>query len=44
VFGTGFPSPSQIIASAIVFILAISVHEFMHAWSANALGDDTAKR
>ena len=43
-FGMGFPSPSQIIASALVFILAISVHEFMHAWTANALGDDTAKR
>lgn len=43
-FGVGFPAPETIVASAIVFILAISVHEFMHAWSANALGDDTAKR
>lgn len=43
-FGFGFPSPAQIIASAVTFIFAITLHEFMHAWSAYALGDDTAAR
>jgi Zn-dependent protease len=42
--GWGFPEPDQLIASAITFILAISVHEFMHAWSAKMLGDNTAER
>jgi len=43
VFG-GFPEPNELIARAITFILAITVHEFMHAWSALRLGDNTAER
>lgn len=39
-----FPEPPDIIARAITFILAITVHEFMHAWSALMLGDTTAQR
>lgn len=33
-----------IIYSAIAFFLAITVHEFMHAWTANYLGDPTPGR
>ena len=25
------------------FVVAITVHEFMHAWTASLLGDDTAR-
>ena len=35
----GFPSPPEIIASAVTFIIAIALHEFMHAWTAYRLGD-----
>lgn len=28
----------------VSFVIAITIHEFMHAWSAHKLGDDTAKR
>ncbi|MFA5197504.1 MAG: site-2 protease family protein [Patescibacteria group bacterium] len=31
------------IFSIIGFLLALTVHEFMHAWTANYLGDPTAK-
>lgn len=34
--------PDVVLATIIAFILAITVHEFMHAWSALQLGDDTA--
>jgi Zn-dependent protease len=43
-FGGSFPAPEEILARAITFIIAISVHEFMHAWSALWLGDTTAAR
>lgn len=42
-FGGRFPEPIEIVARAVVFIIAITVHEFMHAWTANALGDPTAR-
>jgi Zn-dependent protease len=44
VFGRGFPDPPEIIASGLTFLIAITLHEFMHAWSAYRLGDDTAAR
>lgn len=34
----------EIIYLIIAFFLAITVHEFMHAWTANYLGDQTAAR
>ena len=37
------PDPEIMIARLLVFVIAITVHEFMHAWSANALGDSTAR-
>lgn len=37
------PAPEVIIAQILVFIIAITVHEFMHAWSAKLLGDTTAE-
>jgi Zn-dependent protease len=33
----------DIIAILISFVIAISIHEFMHAWTAHKLGDDTAR-
>ncbi len=36
--------PRQIIAMLASFIIATSIHEFMHAWTAWRLGDDTARR
>ncbi len=35
-------NPEFFLATVIAFILAITVHEFMHAWSAYQLGDPTA--
>lgn len=35
--------PEEIVAYLVSFVFAIAVHEFMHAWSANRLGDRTAK-
>ena len=37
-------SPNVIVATLIAFVVAITVHEFSHAWSALMLGDDTAQR
>jgi len=34
----------NILISLLVLIVSLSVHEAAHAWSANQLGDDTAKR
>jgi len=34
--------PEFFLATVIAFVLAITVHEFMHAWSAFQLGDTTA--
>ncbi len=36
--------PDEILATLIAFVVAISIHEFMHAWTAWRLGDDTAAR
>lgn len=38
------PSGETIVAYLISGVIAITVHEFMHAWSAYQLGDDTAFR
>jgi Zn-dependent protease len=35
--------PDVIMATLIAFVVAITVHEFMHAWTAWRLGDDTAR-
>ncbi len=40
----GRRSPDEILAILIAFVIAISIHEFMHAWTAWRLGDDTAQR
>jgi hypothetical protein len=32
--------PSALIARVVVLIVAFSVHEFAHAWTADQLGDD----
>ena len=34
---------STILATLVAIAIAISVHEFGHAYSAHLLGDDTAK-
>lgn len=36
--------PDQIVALLLSFIIATSIHEFMHAWVAWRLGDDTARQ
>lgn len=41
-FGPSGFEPDFFAATIIAFILAITVHEFMHAWSAFQLGDSTA--
>ena len=35
--------PDRILATMVTFVIAITVHEFMHAWTAWRLGDDTAR-
>jgi Zn-dependent protease len=35
--------PRYFVAIIVTFIVAITVHEFMHAWTAWMLGDDTAR-
>lgn len=35
--------PIQFVAFAIAIVLGITVHEFMHAYAAHRLGDDTAR-
>ncbi|HQY29990.1 MAG TPA: site-2 protease family protein [Thermomicrobiales bacterium] len=42
--GVSRPSNEMIVASLLSAVIAVSVHEFMHAWSAYLLGDDTAYR
>lgn len=37
-------SPREIILVLASFVIAITIHEFMHAYTAHRLGDDTAKR
>jgi Zn-dependent protease len=41
--GLGTQDPDVIVATLIAFVIAITVHEFMHAWTAWRLGDDTAR-
>jgi Zn-dependent protease len=36
-------NPDVIMATIVAFVVAITVHEFMHAWTAWRLGDDTAR-
>jgi Zn-dependent protease len=35
--------PQVFVTYIVTFIIAITVHEFMHAWTASMLGDDTAR-
>jgi Zn-dependent protease len=41
--GIANQDPDVIVATLIAFVVAITVHEFMHAWTAWRLGDDTAR-
>jgi Zn-dependent protease len=36
-------SPTDLIARLITLVVALSVHEFAHAWTADQLGDDTPR-
>lgn len=36
-------SPATIISRILTLLIAFSVHEFAHAWTANAFGDDTPR-
>ena len=42
--GFGDFDPRYFFAIIVTFVIAITVHEFMHAWTAWKLGDDTAKQ
>ena len=35
--------PRFVVAIVVTFVISITVHEFMHAWTAWMLGDDTAR-
>lgn len=35
--------PQQFVIILLCFVVSITVHEFAHAWTANRLGDDTAR-
>ena len=41
--GFGSFDPQSIVSVIVTFVIAITVHEFMHAWTASKLGDDTAR-
>jgi|SRR3954454_9310179 len=41
--GFGSFDPQSFVAVIVTFVVAITVHEFMHAWTAWMLGDDTAR-
>jgi Zn-dependent protease len=41
--GRSLPPTRQIVAVLVSFIIATTIHEFMHAYTAWRLGDDTAK-
>lgn len=41
--GFGDFDPRFFAAILVTFMIAITVHEFMHAWTASFLGDDTAR-
>jgi Zn-dependent protease len=36
-------SPATLLTRAVTLIIAFTVHEFSHAWTATALGDDTPR-
>ena len=36
-------SPELLLARIFTLIIAFTVHEFAHAWTANELGDDTPR-
>jgi Zn-dependent protease len=38
-----FNEPDQIVALLLSFVIATSIHEFMHAWTAYQMGDTTAR-
>jgi Zn-dependent protease len=42
-FGRQF-DPQQFLAGLVIFVVAITIHEFMHAFTAYQLGDNTAAR
>jgi Zn-dependent protease len=44
VFNFDARPPEIIFAIFFSFIIATTIHEFMHAWTAKQLGDDTAER
>ena len=41
--GLGEFDPRYVAAILVTFLVAITIHEFMHAWTAWMLGDDTAR-
>jgi Zn-dependent protease len=41
--GFGDIDPQFVVTVIVTFVIAITVHEFMHAWTAWMLGDDTAR-
>ena len=42
--GFGNREPNEVLYVLVSFIIATTIHEFMHAWTAWRLGDDTAQR
>ena len=42
-FGFGNINPERFLGLALAFVIGTTFHEFMHAYSAHLLGDDTAK-
>ena len=43
-FGFGLREPEEVLYILASFVVATTIHEFMHAWTAWYLGDDTAQR
>jgi Zn-dependent protease len=41
--GFGDIDPQVFVTYIVTFVIAITVHEFMHAWTASLLGDETAR-
>jgi Zn-dependent protease len=35
--------PERILFTIVTFLIAVTIHEFMHAWTASQLGDQTAR-
>ena len=40
----GLPSLPDLVSRIIILVIAFTIHEFAHAWSAVQLGDDTPRR